>query len=370
MHDTARRKLDSLTSEGGFSLSIVVTVRYLVADKAAVKQVIERPITVKESVRFNDLESRKCLSVIMTYRRSLSESLSDNTHIFERFYNIRENNSAMERINEKVERRWPYTISPYPNSLPYPWCILYPPEQHPSTQYSLVLDKYKVPTPNITLQIDFTSPSAPHTSNIRLHGFIFRAVCPDIHFNARRILHISMFKPEHSIALIRYIYTRELSPIVCSLLEITRLIEEKDLKQPRIATIDWDPIVLSMMLTKTERGLDEVGVGIVDFCWALWSLSMRWEDIWDAVNLAWRLLLCTWGIPERILMRPGAGAASILQIERIGACRRLQLKNQGRTPFPRAFEQTDSDVVPSATLSYYVSQNGDPDKRCSKPGEW
>ncbi|KAK0460454.1 uncharacterized protein EV420DRAFT_211540 [Desarmillaria tabescens] len=229
-------------------------------------------------------------TIIMTYRRSLQKSLSDNTQIFECFFDRKLNSIEMERRNKRIEIRLARHHIPL-SELSAVSLALYPPEQQPSTECVLVLHKYKLPAPNITLRIDFTSPSAPHASNIRLHGFIFGTVCP-IQFGGRGIFQISMFKPEHSVALIRYIYTREVSPIVVSLLGVTRLIEEKDLKQPRIPTADWNPIVLLMMQTKTERELDEVGVGIEEFCWAVGSLSMRWEDIWDALNLAWRLLLC------------------------------------------------------------------------------
>ncbi|KAK0414412.1 hypothetical protein EV421DRAFT_1918147 [Armillaria borealis] len=141
--------------------------------------------------------------------------------------------------------------------------ILYPPQQHLSTEY--MLNQYKVPIYHITLRIHFISPTAPPVSNIRLRDFIFRA-------------------PEHSIALVRYIYTHKVSPIVGSLLGVAIVgITEEDLRQPKV---NWDPTVLLMMQTKTERELDDVGVGIIAFCKTASRLAMPCKDIWDTLNLA------------------------------------------------------------------------------------
>ncbi len=69
-----------------------------------------------------------------------------------------------------------------------------------------------------------------------------------------------MFKPEHSIDLVRYIYTHEVSPIVGSLLGVAIVgITEEDLRQPKITSVSWDPTVLLMIQKKTERELDDVG---------------------------------------------------------------------------------------------------------------
>lgn len=96
-----------------------------------------------------------------------------------------------------------------------------------------------------------------------------------------------MFKPEHSIDLVRYIYTHEVSPIVDSLLGVAIVgITEEDLRQPKITSVSWDPTVLLMIQTKTERELDDVGVGIIAFCKTASRLDMHCEDIWDALKLA------------------------------------------------------------------------------------
>ncbi len=68
-------------------------------------------------------------------------------------------------------------------------------------------------------------------------------------------------------------------------------ITEEDLRQLKITSVSWDPTVLLMMQTKTERELDDVGVGIIAFCKTASRLDMHCEDIWDALKLAWNLLL-------------------------------------------------------------------------------
>ncbi|PBK61199.1 hypothetical protein ARMSODRAFT_1025919 [Armillaria solidipes] len=150
------------------------------------------------------------------------------------------------------------------SELPAISLALYPPQQHLSTEY--VLDKYKVPTPNFTLRTDLISPSVLPMFNIRFHGFIFHAACPGICSKAELMNYeIRMFKPDHTFALVRYIYTHKVSLIVGSLLRVTRFIEEEDLKQPKIASVNWNPIILLMMQTKTVRELDDLGVGIIAF---------------------------------------------------------------------------------------------------------
>ncbi|KAK0229764.1 hypothetical protein EDD85DRAFT_956863 [Armillaria nabsnona] len=188
------------------------------------------------------------------------------------------------RIHKKFEIRLARCNIPL-SKLSEIFLALYPPQQHLSAEY--VLNKYKVPTYHITLRTRFIS--APPVSNIRLRSFIFRAVCP---IHVERITRISMFKSEHSIALVRYIYTHEVSPIVGSLLGVAIAgITEEDLRQPKITSVSWDPTVLLMMQTKTEMELDDVGVGIIAFYKTASGLGMRCEDIWDALNLAWNLLL-------------------------------------------------------------------------------
>ncbi|SJL13248.1 uncharacterized protein ARMOST_16687 [Armillaria ostoyae] len=117
-------------------------------------------------------------------------------------------------------------------------------------------------------------PSAPPVFNTRLCSFIFRAACP---IHVEQINRISIIKLEHSIALVHYIYTHEVSPTLGSILVVVvvRLTEE-DLRQPKIASVSWEPAVLLMMQTKTERELDDVGVGIIAFCKTASRLCTAW----------------------------------------------------------------------------------------------
>ncbi|PBK61192.1 hypothetical protein ARMSODRAFT_671837 [Armillaria solidipes] len=219
----------------------------------------------------------------MKYRRSLQESPLNNSEMSKRFLHSTLSSVAIGRINKKMESRLARCNIPL-SKLSEISLALYPPQQHLSTEY--VLNQYKVPTYHTTLRTRFISPTAPPISNIRLRDFIFRAVCP-IHME--RVYRIDMFKPEHSIALVHYIYTHEVSPIVGSLLGVVIVgITEEDLRQPKV---NWDPTVLLMMQTKTERELDDVGVGIIAFSKTASRLGMCCEDIWDALNLAWNLLL-------------------------------------------------------------------------------
>ncbi|SJL13230.1 uncharacterized protein ARMOST_16669 [Armillaria ostoyae] len=205
----------------------------------------------------------------------------DNSEISKQFL-PRNVSAARERTKQKIRYRLVGLDFPL-SELCTVSRALYPPHQHLSTKY--VLGQYRVPTPDIILQSRFISPLAPPVSNIQLHDFVFCIVCP-AYFEKDGIYQISLFKPEDSIALVRYMYTREIVPIVVSLLGlgVERLVEEEDLKP------NSDRIVFFLIQTKTERELDEVGVGIIAFCETASSLGMYGEDIWGAINLAWSLL--------------------------------------------------------------------------------
>ncbi|PBK61179.1 hypothetical protein ARMSODRAFT_1025902 [Armillaria solidipes] len=146
------------------------------------------------------------------------------------------------------------------------------PQQYLSAEY--VLDKYKVPTYHVILRTRFISPSALPVFNIRLCSLSFaQAACP---IHVEQINKISIIKLEHSIALVHYIYTHEVSLTLGSILVVVvvRLTEE-DLRQPKIASVSWEPAVLLMMQTQTERELDDVDVGIIAFCKTASRLGMH-----------------------------------------------------------------------------------------------
>ncbi|PBK85376.1 hypothetical protein ARMGADRAFT_1087553 [Armillaria gallica] len=229
----------------------------------------------------------------MIYRGSLQESPLNNSEISKRFL-PRNKSAARERLKQKIKYRLVGLNFPL-SELSTVSRALYPPHQHLSTKY--VLGQYKVSTPDIILRSRFISPLAPPVSNIQLHDFVFCTICPAYQFEKDGIYQIRLFKPEDSIALVRYMYTHEVAPIVVSLLGLGmgRFIEEEEDLKP-----NSDRIVFFLIQTKTERELDEVGVRIIAFCRAVESLKMHGDDIWGAINPAWSLLLHVNSIPEFI----------------------------------------------------------------------